>query len=102
MFMQSIIKSPHSGQEIELCIYGTIVDFVIRIEVAHLVLHAVADLMGVHAMLEIDVGIADPEAHGIAGSFTLIRLALIIPGDAENLVTIGQPAAGIVILIIGG
>ena len=31
MFMQSIIKSPHNNREIELCIYGTIVDFVIRI-----------------------------------------------------------------------
>ena len=31
MFMQSIIEAPKTGQEIELCIYGTIVDFVIRI-----------------------------------------------------------------------
>jgi hypothetical protein len=31
MLMQSTIKTPHTGEEIELCIYGSIVDFVIRI-----------------------------------------------------------------------
>lgn len=31
MFLQSIIEAPKTGQEIELCIYGSIVDFVIRI-----------------------------------------------------------------------
>jgi hypothetical protein len=31
MLMRSIIKAPHTGEEIELCIYGSIVDFVIRI-----------------------------------------------------------------------
>jgi hypothetical protein len=31
MLMQSLIKAPHTGEEIELCIYGSIVDFVIRI-----------------------------------------------------------------------
>ena len=31
MLMQSVIKAPQTGEEIELCIYGSIVDFVIRV-----------------------------------------------------------------------
>ena len=31
MLMQSVIEAPQTGEEIELCIYGSIVDFVIRI-----------------------------------------------------------------------
>lgn len=31
MLMQSIIKAPQTDEEIELCIYGSIVDFVIRV-----------------------------------------------------------------------
>ncbi|MCM8525306.1 MAG: hypothetical protein NE327_02240 [Lentisphaeraceae bacterium] len=31
MLMQSVIKAPQTGEEVELCIYGSIVDFVIRV-----------------------------------------------------------------------
>ena len=31
MLMQSVIEAPQTGEQIELCIYGSIVDFVIRI-----------------------------------------------------------------------
>ena len=45
MLMQSVITAPHTNEEIELCIYGSIIDFVIRIS-----LHYQSSVTNAHAV----------------------------------------------------
>ena len=74
------------------------VDFIHIGEIAHLVLHPVADLVSVFAILEIDIRVPDTHLHRIALAGGLIGLARPVPRHAQYLVAIGE--FGAIILII--